>query len=252
MKKLTIIFFALFMVLSLGACAGNSRSPKDHTSDTVIDADSQNQGTGKETGEAENQSAEDSDDENEQQNETAAPENNDAAAETDETAEHVKVLVAYFSATNTTEGVAQNLADGLGADLFEILPEEPYTDADLDYHDNNSRTTIEMDDPDVRPAISDIIEDMEQYDVVFLGYPIWWGEAPRIINTFVESYDFSGKTIVPFCTSGGSGIGRSAENLHSAAGGATWLDGQRFSGSASVDELVEWANGLGLDFSAEN
>lgn len=180
-------------------------------------------------------------------NDIAAPENGDTGI--DDTTEGVKVLVAYFSATNTTKGVAENLADGLGADLYQIVPETLYTNEDLNYNSNKSRTTIEMNDPNARPAISGSVENMEQYDVIFLGYPIWWSQAPRIINTFVESYDFSGKTIVPFCTSGGSGMGSSARNLHSATNGATWLDGRKFSGSASVDELVEWADGLGLGLS---
>jgi len=142
-----------------------------------------------------------------QTNEPENPENPDIPEE-----QRTKVLVAYFSATNTTQGIAEHIANGLSADIYEIVPEEPYTDADLNYNDNNSRTTIEMNDPDARPAISGSVEDMEQYDIVFIGYPIWWGEAPRIVSTFVESYDFSGKTIVPFCTSGGSGVGSSATN----------------------------------------
>ena len=161
--------------------------------------------------------------------------------------QETKVLVAYFSATNTTKGVAEHIADGLQADLYEIVPEEPYTDADLNYNDNNSRTTIEMNDPDARPAISGSIENMEEYEVVFLGYPIWWAEAPRIINTFLESYDFSGKTIVPFCTTGGSGVGSSAINLEQFTGGATWLDGKRLNGGDSQDTVMEWVYGLGLD-----
>ena len=159
-----------------------------------------------------------------------------------------KVLVAYFSATGTTEGVAEHIANGLNADIYEIVPEEPYTDADLDYNDNNSRTTIEMNDPDTRPAISGSVENMEQYTIVFIVYPIWWGEAPRIVSTFVESYDFSGKTIVPFCTSGGSGMGSSATNLEQLTSGAEWLSGKRLSGSDSQDTVMEWVNGLGLDF----
>ena len=118
----------------------------------------------------------------------------------------------------------------------------------VDYNDNNSRTTIEMNDPDARPAISGSVENMEQYDIVFIGYPIWWGEAPRIVSTFVESYDFSGKTIVPFCTSGGSGMGSSAVNLEQLTTGAQWLSGERLSGSDSQDEVMEWVNGLGLNF----
>lgn len=155
-----------------------------------------------------------------------------------------KILVAYFSATNTTRPLAGYIADGLGTDLFEIVPETPYTSADLNYGNSSSRTSIEMNDPDSRPAISGTVEDMGQYDVVFLGYPIWWGEAPRIISTFLESYDFSGKTIIPFCTSGSSGIGSSAENLHPLAGGAAWLDGRRFSGGTGRDAMIEWANGM--------
>ncbi|MCM1039663.1 MAG: flavodoxin [Ruminococcus sp.] len=159
-----------------------------------------------------------------------------------------RVLVAYFSATNTTKGVAQHIAKGLNADIYEIVPEEPYTDADLNYNDNNSRTTIEMNDPDVRPAISGSVENMEQYDIVFLGYPIWWSEAPRIMSTFIESYDFDGKTIVPFCTSGGSGVGSSATNLEQLTDGTEWLAGKRLNGSDSQDTVMEWVNGLGLDF----
>lgn len=168
-------------------------------------------------------------------------------AETETQTEGTKILVAYFSATNTTEGVAEHIANGLNADLYEIIPEEPYTDEDLDYNDNNSRSTLEMNDPSSRPAIAGSVENMEQYEIVFLGYPIWWGEAPRIVSTFMESYDFSGKTIVPFCTSGGSGIGSSASNLEQLTSGATWLEGRRLNGSDSQDTVMEWVNGLGLN-----
>lgn len=158
-----------------------------------------------------------------------------------------KILVAYFSATNTTEGVAEHIANGLDADLYEIVPEDPYTDEELDYNDNNSRTTIEMNDPDARPAISGSVENMEQYDIVFIGYPIWWGEAPRIVSTFVESYDFSGKTIVPFCTSGSSDIGSSATNLEQLTSGAEWLNGRRLEGNASFNTVMEWVESLDLN-----
>ncbi len=176
----------------------------------------------------------------------------DDPVETEETGEkHGKVLVAYFSATGTTKKLAEYAADAVGADLYEIVPEEPYTDEDLDYGDSNSRSSIEMDDPDARPAISGSVENMEQYDIVLIGYPIWWGEAPRIMSTFIESYDFSGKTLVAFCTSGGSGFGRSDSALKSAAGDAAWLDGERLSSSASREDIVEWINGLGLDVEAK-
>lgn len=226
MKKIRACILTFFIILSFAACAGNRQPSAEDVSNTV----SNTQAESLPSGGTEQQT-------NDQED----------AVNNDSTASEVKVLVAYFSATNTTKGVAEKLAGQVGADLYEIVPENPYTDADLNYNDNNSRTTIEMNDPDVRPAISGSMENMEQYEVIFLGYPIWWGEAPRIINTFVESYDFSGKTIIPFCTSGGSGMGSSAANLHSAAGDAEWMDGRRFSGSVSEDELAEWVAGLNLN-----
>ena len=138
-------------------------------------------------------------------------------------------------------------ADGLSADIYEIVPQEPYTDADLNYNDDNSRSTIEMNDPSARPAISGSVENMEQYDIVFIGYPIWWGQAPKIMCTFMESYDFSGKIIVPFCTSGSSGIGSSAKNLEALTNGAAWIPGTRFSGSVTQNALMEWVRGLADD-----
>lgn len=165
--------------------------------------------------------------------------------------EEMKILVAYFSATNTTKGVADHISDALNADLYEITPAIPYTAADLDYHDDGSRSTLEMNDPNSRPEISGAVDNMEQYNIVFIGYPIWWGEAPRILSTFVESYDFSGKTIVPFCTSGGSGVGSSARNLESLTSGAQWLAGTRLNGNASRSDIVNWINDLGLDITAE-
>lgn len=159
----------------------------------------------------------------------------------------VKVLVAYFSATNTTKGVAKRLANATGADLYQINPAVPYTSADLNYNNSDSRANKEMNDPTARPAISGSVENMEQYDIVFIGYPIWWGQAPKIMCTFMESYDFSGKTIVPFCTSGSSGVGSSATNLELLTKGAVWLPGKRFSGSASQNTIMEWVRGLGLN-----
>ena len=156
-----------------------------------------------------------------------------------------KVLIAYFSATNNTEAIANHLDAILDADLYEIMPEQPYTSADLNYN-TDCRANREQNDASARPAISGSVKDMEQYDVIFLGYPIWWGQASKIISSFLEGYDLSGKTIVPFCTSGSSGIGSSATNLHSLASSATWLDGQRFSGSAARSAVETWVNGLDL------
>ena len=156
------------------------------------------------------------------------------------------ILVAYFSATGTTRPLAEYAAEILGVDLYEIVPEVPYTDADLNYGDSSSRTTQEQNDPSARPAIAGSVENMEQYDTVLIGYPIWHGQAPKIISTFLESYDFAGKTIVPFCTSHSSGIGSSASNLHSLCPDAEWLDGERFGGSATRADIETWLDGLAL------
>lgn len=159
-----------------------------------------------------------------------------------------KVLVAYFSCTGNTRTLAEYAADALSADIYEIQPEIPYTSADLNYSDNSSRSSREMNDSSSRPAIFGTVENMEEYDIVFLGYPIWWGQAPQIISTFLESYDFSGKTIIPFCTSGSSGIGSSATNLQMlCADSAIWLPGTRFSGSASRNDVATWLEGLNIE-----
>ncbi|MCD7855621.1 MAG: aldo/keto reductase [Clostridiales bacterium] len=160
------------------------------------------------------------------------------------------VLVAFFSCTGTTEQIAEYITDGTSADLYEIIAADPYTEADLNYNNSNSRTTKEQNDSSARPAISGSVEDMDQYDIVFIGYPIWHGQAPRIISTFLESYDFSGKTIVPFCTSHSSGIGSSDTNLHILCSDSTvWADGRRFASGTSSDEVMEWVNSLNLNIS---
>lgn len=161
--------------------------------------------------------------------------------------EGADVLVAYFSATGNTENIAEHLTSILDADLYEIVPEEPYTSEDLDYSNSDCRANQEQNDPTARPAISGSVEDLEDYEVVFLGYPIWWGDAPKILSTFLESYDFDGKTIVPFCTSGSSSIGGSVSDLEALTDGATWLEGQRFSGSASRETVSQWVDALNLD-----
>lgn len=161
-----------------------------------------------------------------------------------------KVLIAYFSATGTTQGIAEKIADETGGALYEIIAEDPYTAEDLDYY-SGGRADQEQADSSARPAISGSVENIDKYDIVFLGYPIWHGQAPRIISTFLESYDFADKTVVPFCTSHSSGIGSSDRNLHSLASGATWLDGRRFSGSESASAISDWIGGLDLDFSSD-
>ncbi len=151
-----------------------------------------------------------------------------------------KVLVSYFSAGGVTKSVAEKLAAGIGADLFEIVPEIRYTDSDLDWRNSRSRSSVEMNDRDCRPAIASEVENITQYDVVFVGFPIWWYREPSIIDTFMEAYDFSGKTVVPFATSGGSGLGEAPQNLQALAKGAKVENGKRISASASAAELKAW------------
>lgn len=153
-------------------------------------------------------------------------------------------LVAYFSATGTTAKVAENLADAIGADLFEIAPAIRYTHADLDWRDKNSRSTLEMKDPASRPAVEAVRDNMADYDTVFVGFPIWWYVALTIINTFLEQYDFAGKTIIPFATSGGSDMGKTNEMLRSSCPNATLFEGKVFLANASKDELAKWADNL--------
>ena len=152
-----------------------------------------------------------------------------------------KKLVAYFSASGVTRSVAEKLADEIGADLFEIVPEKPYTNADLDWQNSRSRSSVEMKDRNARPAIVSKIVDMYGYDVIFVGFPIWWYREPSIVDTFMEAYDFSGKTIVPFATSGGSGLGDAPKNMQALAKGSKVENGKRFSVVVSGQELRAWA-----------
>lgn len=153
-----------------------------------------------------------------------------------------KILVAYFSASGVTAAAAKKLAEAAGADLFEILPEKAYTAADLDWRDRNSRSTLEMKDPSSRPAIAARCERIADYDLIFLGFPIWWYVAPTIVNTFLESHDLSGKRVVLFATSGGSGFGKTAQRLkESVSPGATLAEGRLFNGNLDKTSLAAWA-----------
>lgn len=156
-----------------------------------------------------------------------------------------KALVAYFSASGTTKKVAETLAQAAGADIYEIKPAVPYTKADLDWTNKKSRSTVEMNDPAFRPAIADSDAGIANYDVVFVGFPIWWYVAPTIINTFLECYDFSGKTVVLFATSGGSGFGKTVEQLKSSCS-ADIREGKLLRSSASAAELSDWVKSLNV------
>ena len=226
MKRLFVLLTTLTLLLGLTACgqAGTQSSPDQ--------SQTKQEGTSSEPS-APNQS-------------TPPASSTPEAGEPDEETPEGGVLVAYFSATGNTEGIAQHLQSILDADLYEIVPEVAYTDEDLNYSNDSCRANQEQNDPAARPAIVGALENPEDYDVVFLGYPIWWGQAPKVIYTFLESSDFGDATIVPFCTSGSSGIGSSATNLQSLAPNANWLPGQRFSGSASQDTVASWVEGLEL------
>ena len=150
------------------------------------------------------------------------------------------VLVIYFSATGTTKGVAEKIAALTDADIFEIVPAVPYTSADLNWNDRNSRTSVETDDPSCRPEIDGEPVDLEGYSTIFIGYPIWWGDIPRIMSTFVESYDFGEITMIPFCTSASSGVGQSDKHLEEQAGSGKWLKGTRLQGNISEEALMSW------------
>ena len=228
MKKLLSTLLALTMAVSLAACgAGTASDPQENQPGS---APSVSEPPASAEPEPTPDSSEETSDSAQEPGEEDAP----------------STLVAYFSATGNTEGVAQHLQAILDADLYEIVPAEPYSDDDLNYNVSDCRANQEQNDPDARPAIDGSVENMDGYDVIFLGYPIWWGEAPRIISTFLESYDFTDKTIVPFCTSGSSGIGSSAEHLAALAADAAWLEGARFDPDASQEEVAAWVDGLGL------
>ena len=155
----------------------------------------------------------------------------------------MKVLVAYFSVSGVTKGAAEQLAVVAGADLHEIKPAQPYTDADLDWTDKQSRSSVEMNDKNSRPAITNKLANMQDYDVVYVGFPIWWYTCPTIINTFMESYDFKGKTVIPFATSGGSSIKKACEDLKAAYPEVNWKDGKLLN-RVSKHDLETWVKGL--------
>ena len=240
MKKIKTYFLLLtvfMMILGLAACG--SSTPEEAADAPAAEPQTESAQTEAaaepESAPAENPADSEAPDE-------AASDDTDSADE--DTTAHSDVLVAYFSATGTTKGVAEKIAAITGGDLYEIVPAEPYSDADLDWNDRSSRSTIEQNDKNVRPEIGSEDISLEGYTTVYLGFPIWWGEEPRILDTFAEKYSFEGVTVIPFCTSGGSGIGRSGPNMEALAGSGTWLEGERFSGGVSEEDLQSWIESL--------
>lgn len=250
MKKIKTVFAILLvftMAFSLAACGSTNSNETSGTQETEAQNASEENAT---TAEMEKEPVDNSAASEETAStavaEADSTDENTSAENTsvEDTPAHSDVLVAYFSATGTTKGVAEKLAAVTGGDLYEILAAEPYTDDDLNYNDSSSRSTSEQNDKNARPEIGSENISLEGYTTIFLGFPIWWGEEPRILDTFVEKYSFEGITVIPFCTSGGSGIGRSGPNMEALAGTGTWLEGKRFSGDVPETDLQSWIDEL--------
>lgn len=183
---------------------------------------------------------------------TSCANDNEPETRVDDSVNGVKTLVVYFSQSGNTAKIAAHVAAITGADMWQIEAAEPYTSADLDYSNSSSRSSIEQNDASARPALKEKMINIGDYDVIYLGYPIWWGIAPRIILTFLEAHNLAGKTVIPFCTSASSGIGHSDTDLHSFAPDATWKSGHRFSGSASRSSVEEWVKTVQPESSNNN
>ena len=237
MKRLIALLAAVLLVIGIAACAstGDTGSVKDDSS-KAAPAESSKQPAAEDSSAASKAEAESSAVES-----SAVPED---STPVDSAVDHSDVLVVFFSATGTTKGVAEKIAGLTNADLYEITAKEPYSSADLNYNDRNSRSTKEQNDKNARPEIGSEDLSLEGYTTIYLGFPIWWGEEPRILDTFVEKYSFEGITLIPFCTSASSGIGRSGPNMEALAGSGTWLDGKRFGGNVSEADLQSWIDGL--------
>jgi flavodoxin len=234
------VLAAVLLTIGLTAC-GNDETQATHDAAQTVQAEN-----------SEEVKTTDNTEEEAQQVETSevASNTNDEIVEDTSTEntggseENSGVLVVYFSVTGNTKGVAEKIASITGADTYEIKAAQEYTDADLDYNDSDSRTTREQNDSSARPKIGSDPVSLDGYTTIYIGYPIWWGEEPRIMDSFVEKYSFEGITVIPFCTSGGSGIGKSGPNMEALAGSGTWLQGERFDGNVSEEELQSWIESL--------
>ena len=258
MRRTVGLLLSFAMIFSLAACGSSDASERQgEQSDSVsVQSDGVQDSTGDNITDIAEQSDEqrnmtqDTEQETEgqkkEQQETETEVSESVSAERQETDMTAKTLVVYFSATGTTKPLAEYAAEILEADIYEIVAEEPYTEADLAYY-TGGRADQEQNDSNARPAISGSVANMDSYDTILIGYPIWHGQAPRIISTFLESYDFSGKTIVPFCTSHSSGIGSSATNLHElCSDSAEWMEGRRFEAGTSREMIEEWLGSIGI------
>lgn len=234
MKKLILTSFILACVLSLCACGNTNTS-------SVGSAESSSTDTASSSADNSSESSADN-------SEVSSENNSESTSEsTGDSTDGKKILVAYYSATGSTKAVAEYIATATGGDTFEITPATPYTSEDLNYNNSDSRVCKEHDSADRTVELSNATPDnWADYDTVFVGYPIWWGEAAWVTTSFVKANDFDGKTVIPFCTSASSGLGSSASDLAKSANGGTWQDGMRFSSSVAESDVTDWVNSLGL------
>lgn len=237
MKKTISVLLSVLLLFALTAC-GSTVAAEDKTSVDTESAQPAAEEKSEKLSDQTEQTESGVTDVSEPAQETAS------AAETDTAVPSSDVLVVYFSATGTTKGIAEKIAAITGGDLYEIKAAQEYTEADLDWNDSSSRTTKEQNDSSIRPEIGSESVSLDGYSTIYIGYPIWWGEEPRIMDTFVESCSFDGITVIPFCTSSSSGIGRSGQNLADNAGSGNWLDGRRFGAGTSEDEVKSWIEEL--------
>lgn len=249
MKKLTASFMALALAFGLAAC-GSTEASVSSTSQETASPSTEAQASVPESSGVESAAEESSPQESTAASEeaNAASGENAASEETssEDTAEAGKTLVVYFSATGNTERVAEVIAETTGGELFQLEPVEPYTDEDLNYNDENSRVSQEYADESLRDVelVADTVDDWQDVDTVYIGYPVWWGIAAWPVNTFVEANDFTGKTVIPFCTSASSGLGESGELLAEMAGTGDWQEGMRFRSSVSEEDVTAWVESL--------
>ena len=249
MKKLTASFMALALAFGLAAC-GSTEASVSSTSQETASPSTEAQASVPESSGVESAAEESSPQESTAASEeaNAASGENAASEETssEDTAEAGKTLVVYFSATGNTERVAEVIAETTGGELFQLEPVEPYTDEDLNYNDENSRVSQEYADESLRDVelVADTVDDWQDVDTVYIGYPVWWGIAAWPVNTFVEANDFTGKTVIPFCTSASSGLGESGELLAEMAGTGDWQEGMRFRSSVSEEDVAAWVESL--------
>ena len=246
MKRAISVLLSLTMLFSLTACGGNGNSSSSQASSSAPESSAAESSASESSSEASSSSESEVSSEVSSQAPSSSEVSNEAQAE--DTGSGSSVLVVYYSATGNTAQVAQYIADSTGGDLFEIQPVEPYTDDDLNWTDDNSRVSQEHADESLRDVelVADTVDNWDQYDTVFIGYPIWWGIAAWPVDGFVEANDFSGKTVIPFCTSSSSGLGESGQLLADMAGTGDWQEGQRFRSGASQEDVQSWIEELGL------